>query len=138
MSTPDYPLLTVPGYELYHLAHLTTFVVDALARHRRAVEAGDRQGRRVAAAAEIPTGANADRPHGSLQPPVGSSPLRPPPLCLTGTCSPAGWGYCYFPVCFGWAMKNSYMASLASGPSGSVKMLPGVPPDQACLIPATL
>jgi hypothetical protein len=49
-----------------------------------------------------------------------------------------GWGYCYFPACFGWAMKNSYMASLASGPSGSVKMLPGVPPDQACLIPATL
>ena len=31
MSTPDYPLLTVPGYELYQLAHLTTFVVDALA-----------------------------------------------------------------------------------------------------------
>ena len=60
MSTPDYPLLTVPGYELYQLAHLTTFAVDALARHRRtaeAAEARDRLGRRVAAAVEIPTDA---------------------------------------------------------------------------------
>ena len=39
MSTPDYPLLTVPGYELYQLAHLTTFAVDALARYRRAAKA---------------------------------------------------------------------------------------------------
>ena len=57
MSTPDYPLLTVPGYELYQLAHLTTFVVDALARHRRAAEARDHPGRRAAAAAETPTDA---------------------------------------------------------------------------------
>jgi hypothetical protein len=57
MSTPDYPLLTVPGYELYQLAHLTTFVVDALARHRRAAEASDRVARRVAPAGEIPTDA---------------------------------------------------------------------------------
>jgi hypothetical protein len=42
VSTPDYPLLTVPGYELYQLAHLTSFAVDALARHRRAMEAKDR------------------------------------------------------------------------------------------------
>ena len=57
MSTPDYPLLTVPGYELYQLAHLTTFVVDALARHRRAAAARDRPGRRAAAAVEISTNA---------------------------------------------------------------------------------
>ena len=56
MSTPDYPLLTVPGYELYQLAHLTTFVVDALARHRRAAR-GSHPDRRAAAAAEIPTDA---------------------------------------------------------------------------------
>jgi hypothetical protein len=56
MSTPDYPLLTVPGYELYQLAHLTTFVVDALARHRRAAEARDQPDRRAAAAVETPTG----------------------------------------------------------------------------------
>ena len=43
MSTPDYPLLTVSGYELHQLAHMTTFVVDALARHRRAAEARDHQ-----------------------------------------------------------------------------------------------
>ena len=57
MSTPDYPLLTVPGYELYQLAHLTTFAVDALARHRRAAEASDRLARRAAAAVETPTDA---------------------------------------------------------------------------------
>ena len=55
MSTPDYPLLTVPGYEVYQLAHLTTFVVDALARHRRAAEARDQPDRRAAAAVETPT-----------------------------------------------------------------------------------
>jgi hypothetical protein len=49
VSGPDYPLLTVPGYELYQLAHLATFVVDALARHRRAVERGGRVARRAAA-----------------------------------------------------------------------------------------
>ena len=57
MSTPDYPLLTVPGYELYQLAHLTTFVVDALARHRRAAEAPEQPDRRAAAAVETPTDA---------------------------------------------------------------------------------
>jgi hypothetical protein len=57
MSTPDYPLLTVPGYELYQLAHLTTVVVDALARHRRAAAARNRLSRRAAAAVEIPTSA---------------------------------------------------------------------------------
>ena len=56
MSTPDYPLLTVPGYELYQLAHLTTVVVDALARHRRAAAARDHSGRR-AAVVEISTDA---------------------------------------------------------------------------------
>ena len=60
MSTPDYPLLTVPGYELYQLAHLTTFVVDALARHRRAAEARDQPDLRATAAVETPTDA-ADR-----------------------------------------------------------------------------
>ena len=44
MSTPDYPLLTVPGYELYQLAHLTSFAVDALARHRRAAKAKESPG----------------------------------------------------------------------------------------------
>ena len=57
MSTPDYPLLTVPGYELYQLAHLTTFAVDALARHRRTAAPSDRLAGRVAAAVETPTDA---------------------------------------------------------------------------------
>ena len=60
MSTPDYPLLTVPGYELYQLAHLTTFAVDTLARHRRAAKAREHPDRQAAAAAQSPTNA-ADR-----------------------------------------------------------------------------
>lgn len=36
MTSPDYPLLAVPGHELYQLAHIATFVADGLARHRRA------------------------------------------------------------------------------------------------------
>jgi hypothetical protein len=43
-------LLTVPGYELYQLAHLTTVAVDALARRRLTVEQRDHLARRVAAA----------------------------------------------------------------------------------------
>jgi hypothetical protein len=60
MSTPDYPLLTVPGYELYQLAHLTTVAVDALARHRRAAKTREHPDRQAAAAAQTPTDA-ADR-----------------------------------------------------------------------------
>jgi hypothetical protein len=57
MSAPDYPLLTVPGYELYQLAHLTTFAVDALARHRRAANARSHPDRQAASAAEMQTDA---------------------------------------------------------------------------------
>jgi hypothetical protein len=53
MSTPDYPLLTVPGYELYQLAHLTTVAVDALARHRRAAKAREHPARRATSAAQV-------------------------------------------------------------------------------------
>lgn len=49
MTGPDYPLLTVPGFELYQLAQLATFVADALARHRRAAEADAWSARRAAA-----------------------------------------------------------------------------------------
>jgi hypothetical protein len=49
MTGPDYPLLTIPGYELYQFAHLATFIVDALARHRAAAQQGDRAARRAAA-----------------------------------------------------------------------------------------
>jgi hypothetical protein len=54
MSTSDYPLLTVPGYELYQVAHLTAVAVDVLARRRRTAEQSDRLALRVAAAAQLP------------------------------------------------------------------------------------
>ncbi|OZM80002.1 hypothetical protein [Pseudonocardia sp. MH-G8] len=41
MST-DYPLMTLPSYELYQLAHIATFLAEALARHRRAGHRSDR------------------------------------------------------------------------------------------------
>lgn len=34
MTSPDYPLLTLGGYETYQLAHIATFIADGLARHR--------------------------------------------------------------------------------------------------------
>jgi hypothetical protein len=49
MTSSDYPLLTVPGYDLYQVACLASFVADGLARHRLAVEQKDRVGRRAAA-----------------------------------------------------------------------------------------
>lgn len=49
MTGPDYPLLAVPGHELYQLAHIATFVADGLSRHRRAVSRRDRAERRTAA-----------------------------------------------------------------------------------------
>ena len=87
MSTPDYPLLTVPGYELYQLAHLTTFVVDALARHRRAAEARDHPGRRAAAAVEIPTDAADAGPARATASP-GGFPAAATALPSPGTTPP--------------------------------------------------
>ena len=49
MTSSDYPLLAIPGHELYQLAHIATFVADGLGRHRRAVSRRDRDGRRGAA-----------------------------------------------------------------------------------------
>jgi hypothetical protein len=49
VTGPDYPVLTVPGYDLYQAAVIATFVVDALARHRRADGQADDVGRRAAA-----------------------------------------------------------------------------------------
>jgi hypothetical protein len=94
MSTPDYPLLTVPGYELYQLAHLTTFAVDALARHRRAAKAREHPDRQDAAAVETRTDAT-DRDPTPVNPsPSGfaaaaaalsSSGATPPHSPTTGT-----------------------------------------------------
>lgn len=40
--TTDYPLLALPSYELYQLAHIATFIADALARHSIAARGVDR------------------------------------------------------------------------------------------------
>jgi hypothetical protein len=49
MSGPDYPLLTIPGHDLYQLAQVATFIADRLHQHRRAVAHRNRPGRRTAA-----------------------------------------------------------------------------------------
>jgi hypothetical protein len=61
VSKSDYPLLTVPGYELYQLAHLTSFAVDALVRRRRAAGARDRLAHQARATNETSADAAADR-----------------------------------------------------------------------------
>ena len=78
MSTPDYPLLTVPGYELYQLAHLTTFAVDALARHRRAAKARSHPDRQAACCRDRRPMQLTLAPHGPRHPPAGFRPRRPP------------------------------------------------------------
>jgi hypothetical protein len=49
MTSPDYPILTIPSHELYQLAHIATFIADAIARHRHAGRG--RQGREARAEA---------------------------------------------------------------------------------------
>jgi hypothetical protein len=71
MSTPDYPLLTVPGYELYQLAHLTSVAVDALARRRQAAGARDRLGQRPPAAGTTSADAAAGGPTPATRLPGG-------------------------------------------------------------------
>ncbi len=52
MTQPDYPLLVLPGYEMYQLAHIATYLADGLARHRSATsDAG-----RAAAARDVAAG----------------------------------------------------------------------------------
>lgn len=36
MSGPDYPMLVLPSSEMYQLAHIASYIADALARHRHA------------------------------------------------------------------------------------------------------
>lgn len=40
MTQPDYPLLVLPSYEMYQLAHIATFLADALVRHRLTTDRG--------------------------------------------------------------------------------------------------
>jgi hypothetical protein len=49
MTGPDYPLLAIPGHDLFQLAHVAAFIADRLHRHEGAVDAHDREGRRRAA-----------------------------------------------------------------------------------------
>jgi hypothetical protein len=62
VSTPEYPLLTVPGYELYQLAHLTSVAANALALRRRAAGARGRPAGRAPAASRTSTDAAASNP----------------------------------------------------------------------------
>jgi hypothetical protein len=56
VTTPDYPLLVLPSHEMYQVAHIATYIADALARHRAA---GNRNGRRWLARRDIAGGRTA-------------------------------------------------------------------------------
>lgn len=49
MTGPDYPLLSIPGHDLFQLAQVASFIADRLQRHRGATVSRDRQARREAA-----------------------------------------------------------------------------------------
>lgn len=59
MTAPDYPVLSLGGYETYQLAHIATFIADRLARHR--VSRRGRAGRadRAAAVRDLALGSTA-------------------------------------------------------------------------------
>jgi hypothetical protein len=79
MTSAEYPLLTIPSYELYQLAHIATFIADAMARYRAAGRG--RQGREERAEAirdigggwaalDTATGATTPTPTGQLPQPI--------------------------------------------------------------------
>lgn len=56
MTSPDYPVLGVPGNDIYQLAHIATFIAEAIARHRRSAPGRAGQHARVRAVHDIAGG----------------------------------------------------------------------------------
>lgn len=59
MTSSDYPLLTLGGYETYQLAHIATFIADALARHRLSRRGPAGRAGRASALRDLNTGRTA-------------------------------------------------------------------------------
>jgi hypothetical protein len=55
MST-DYPMLVVPAHEQYQLAHIATYIADALSRHRHASRGWSGRAERAAAVQDLAGG----------------------------------------------------------------------------------
>ena len=69
MTAPDYPLLTLGGYETYQLAHIATFIADGLARHRLSHRGLPGRADRAEALRDLTLGRTAlDAVHGSREP----------------------------------------------------------------------
>ena len=69
MTAPDYPLLTLGGYETYQLAHIATFIADGLARHRLSHRGLPGRAERAEALRDLTLGRAAlDAVHGSREP----------------------------------------------------------------------
>ena len=120
MTNPDYPLLTVPGYELYQLAHLTSVAVDALARHRRAAQAREHPDRQGAAAVETPTDA-ADRGPTPANASLGGFPAAAAALPSPGVTP------LYSPA----ASTRHNSAVARPGPAAATRPLPSPGPTSA-------
>lgn len=59
MTTPDYPLLALGGYETYQLAHIATYIAERLGRHHRSGRGRDGRAARVEAVRDIAGAATA-------------------------------------------------------------------------------
>ena len=69
MTGADYPLLTLGGYETYQLAHIATFIADALARHRLSRRGLSGRAERASAVRDLTLGRTAlDAVRGSAEP----------------------------------------------------------------------
>lgn len=59
MTSPDYPVMSLGGYETYQLAHIATFIADRLARHRLSRRGCAGRAARAAAVRDLALGAMA-------------------------------------------------------------------------------
>lgn len=78
MTAPDYPLLSLGGYETYQLAHIATFIADSLARHRLSRRGPAGRDERAAALRDLALGRTAlDAVHGTSEPTSSAQLPRP-------------------------------------------------------------
>lgn len=78
MTTPDYPVLSLGGYETYQLAHIATFIADRLARHRSSRRGREGRADRAAAVRDLALGSTAfDSAVGATEPTAPHGLPRP-------------------------------------------------------------
>ncbi|GAA3238199.1 hypothetical protein GCM10017691_38050 [Pseudonocardia petroleophila] len=90
MSGPDYPVLGLPSYETYQLAHIATYIAERLSRYRRSPPGRDGRAERTTAVRDLAGAAAAldgfvDVPSsGALPAPLDVATYRSAKQLITG------------------------------------------------------